>query len=307
MQLEKEYIYQVYLEGSFSKAAAKLFVTQPALSIAIRRVEQELGSPLFNRNSRPLKLTQVGALYIETVKKEYLLEQQLMRQIHDLQEVKAGEITIGGSHYMNAYVLPQYVAKFHELYPEVNVNFLETSSDRLISLLAEHQLDLTFSCDAEAIEQYEHYPAFKDTILLAVPERFPLPDEVRAKSLIASEVHECRHLDEAWPSVELQAFADLDFILLHAPVNLGYRSLKMFEEANIDPHIIIKVPQMVTTFHLAEQGLGAAFISDRLVSGNESNLHFFKINSVHTKRRYSVLLPNNEYTPAAVRAFIKLF
>ena len=72
MELEKNYIYQVYLHGSFSKAAEALFITQPALSIAIKKVEQEIGAAIFNRNQRPLTLTNIGELYISHIKQELL-------------------------------------------------------------------------------------------------------------------------------------------------------------------------------------------------------------------------------------------
>ena len=64
MELEKKYIYQVYQCGSFSKAAEALFITQPALSIAIKKVEQEIGAAIFNRSQRPLTLTSIGELYL---------------------------------------------------------------------------------------------------------------------------------------------------------------------------------------------------------------------------------------------------
>ena len=75
MELEKKYIYQVYQCGSFSKAAEALFITQPALSIAIKKVEQEIGAAIFNRSQRPLTLTSIGELYLQHIKKEMLLEQ----------------------------------------------------------------------------------------------------------------------------------------------------------------------------------------------------------------------------------------
>ena len=72
MELEKKYIYQVYQCGSFSKAAEALFITQPALSIAIKKVEQEIGAAIFNRSQRPLTLTSIGELYLQHIKKEML-------------------------------------------------------------------------------------------------------------------------------------------------------------------------------------------------------------------------------------------
>ena len=60
MQTEMEYVYRVYQEKSFSKAAEDLYITQPALSQAIRKVENALGMPIFDRSVRPMALTQAG-------------------------------------------------------------------------------------------------------------------------------------------------------------------------------------------------------------------------------------------------------
>lgn len=307
MELEKKYIYQVYLCGSFSKAAEALFITQPALSIAIKKVEQEIGAAIFNRNQRPLTLTSIGELYIEHIKKELLLEQQLAQQLNDIQGLKSGDLKIGGTHYMNAFLLPTYIARFNTLYPNINITMSETSSDVLIEMLKDNQLDFTFSCDEEVIKEFDSYPTFSDHILLAVPKDFSLSEQLLEQSLTATEIKKQQHLTESCPAVNLHAFTDISFIRIDAHVNLGRRTLKMFEEAEILPRIKVKVPQLVTAFQLAAHGIGATFISDRLVTGNEDSLLFFKLQSPHTERKYSLLLPHNVYIPRAVKEFIKLF
>lgn len=307
MELEKKYIYQVHQCGSFSKAAEALFITQPALSIAIKKVELEIGAAIFNRNQRPLTLTNIGKLYLEHIKKEMLLEQQLQQQIDDIHGLKAGDLKIGGTHYMNAYLLPSYIAKFNTLYPNINITMSETSSDVLIEMLKDNQLDFTFSCDEEVIKEFDSYPTFSDHILLAVPQSFKLSNELIGQSLSAIEIKHGIHLKENCPAVDLHQFTDYSFIRIDAHVNLGMRTLKMFEEAEILPRIKVKVPQLVTAFQLAEHGIGATFISDRLVTGNEDSLCFFKLQSKQAERKYSLLLPHNVYVPNAVMEFIKLF
>ena len=74
MQLEMRYVYQIYLDGSFSKAAKSLYITQPALSMAIQKVEADIGMPIFDRSTRPLTLTHAGHIYINTIKDIMLLE-----------------------------------------------------------------------------------------------------------------------------------------------------------------------------------------------------------------------------------------
>ena len=66
---EMKYVYEVYKEKSFSKAAKKLFISQPALSNMVRKAEKEMGAPIFDRSTIPLTVTKEGAYYIRTVEK----------------------------------------------------------------------------------------------------------------------------------------------------------------------------------------------------------------------------------------------
>lgn len=270
-------------------------------------MEQEIGAAIFNRSQRPLTLTSIGELYLQHIKKEMLLEQQLKQQIDDIHGLKSGDLKIGGTHYMNAYLLPSYIAQFNTLYPNINITMAETSSDMLIEMLRNNELDFTFSCDEDVVQEFDSYPTFSDHILLAVPQTFALSDKLLDDSLSAIEVRHGIHLSENCPSVDLHQFTDYNFIRIDAHVNLGMRTLKMFEEAEILPRIKVKVPQLVTAFQLAEHGIGATFISDKLVTGNESTLRFFKLQSKQAERKYSLLLPHNVYVPNAVIEFIKLF
>ena len=69
-----EYIYEVYKEKSFSKAAAALFISQPSLSANVKRVENRIGYPIFDRSTKPLQLTEVGKHYIRLLKKSWILK-----------------------------------------------------------------------------------------------------------------------------------------------------------------------------------------------------------------------------------------
>ena len=77
----KEYVYEVYEEKSFSKAAQKLYISQPALSTAIKKVEKKLGRPIFDRSTNPISLTPSGEIYIEAIEKLFALEQNTLNQM----------------------------------------------------------------------------------------------------------------------------------------------------------------------------------------------------------------------------------
>ena len=77
------YIETIYKEGSFSRAAQKLFVTQPALSAAVKRVESGMGEAIFDRTSRPLALTEAGEIYMEQIRRIAAVERETAVRISD--------------------------------------------------------------------------------------------------------------------------------------------------------------------------------------------------------------------------------
>ena len=86
------YVYEVYKTGSFSKAARNLYLTQPALSIAIKKEEQELGQPLFDRSTSRVTLTEAGKAYIESAETIRSLESGMRLYCSDLSGLRTGSV-----------------------------------------------------------------------------------------------------------------------------------------------------------------------------------------------------------------------
>ena len=305
MQQELEYIYEIYKSGSFSKAAENLYITQPALSMAVKKIESEIGMSIFDRATRPLKLTETGKIYIEAIEKFLTLEEDMNNKIHDIQELKSGNICIGGSHYINAYVLPDALTKYSALYPGIKINLIEASSAVLAEMLDEIKIDLTFSCNEELISKFEHYPAFHDYILLAVSkERLNLPC-----SLTSEDIKNNKHLEADCLSLPLEELKNLEYVILSEGNNLHDRAMKIFEAAGVEePKIKLKISQLATSYHLARANFAAAFVSDKMILSHpaEHKLNFYKINLPVTERLFFAVLPKREYTSKAVKTFIKI-
>lgn len=305
MEQDMKYIYQVYQDGSFSAAADHLYMTQPALSIAVKRVEETVGAELFDRSRRPLALTEAGKAYIDAIDHIRYTEEDLSRRIEDLRDMKTGVLRLGGTHFLNCYILAPILASFTKVYPGIQLELYEDSAVRLERRLQNRDLDLTFSCAEEIIEKYDHQPAFYDQVLLAVHKDTPLPSDLDERSLSAQDILNLRHVPRNCPAVNLTEFRDLEFILLREGNNLYTRSGQMFAEAGFTPKVKMTISQMVTSYRLADNGLGAVFISDRLVRSPKTNLRFFKIDSIYTERIFHFLLPKRDYMPFAVRGFIE--
>lgn len=300
-----KYIYQIYQDGSFSKAAEHLFMTQPALSIAVKRVESSLGAELFDRSRHPLELTQAGEFYLQAIRYIQNMENELKIAVNDLRELRTGLLRVGGTHYLNSYLLAGVLADFSREYPGIQLQITEDSSPKLVQALEKWELDLTFSCDPELVGRFEHRPAFHDHILLAVPQTAPVPQSAKEKALSAAEVLAGKHLLKDCPQVPLSLFQNLEYILLGQGNNLRERSIQMFDEAGFQPAVKMTLAQMVTAYRFADNGIGATFISDRLVRSSSSRLDFYKLDSPLTDRLFYFLLPEHNYTPFAVKAFLE--
>ena len=121
----KEYVYEIYRERSFSTAAQKLYTTQPALSNKIKRIEDEIGSPIFDRSTSPIQLTEVGKAYIEAVEQMIRLEENFANFLADTQNLKKGSLSIGSGAMFSSYVLPPLLAEYKAAFPCVEVSVQE--------------------------------------------------------------------------------------------------------------------------------------------------------------------------------------
>ena len=115
MERDLEYVYAVYQMGSFSKAAKFLFASQPTVSMAVQRVEDDLGYPVFDRQSHPLQLTAAGERFIQHVERVRESEKALRTEIDKIYRQEEEILRIGCSPLKSSYLMPEVIAKFHSL------------------------------------------------------------------------------------------------------------------------------------------------------------------------------------------------
>ena len=303
MQLEYEYILAVYRAGSFTKAAEMMHVTQPALSMSIKKIEKSIGMTLFDRSARPLELTDAGRAYIEGIKEIVVLENEISEKINDLHGLRTGNLHIGGSHFINTCILPDVMSGYSRKYPGISLRLSEASSASLAEMLNDNLIDITFSCRGDIIESFGYRPAFRDHILLAVsPETLSLECALSSEDVIAG-----KHLDENCQCIPFESMNDLEYVILSEGNNLHDRAMKIFDGLGITPRIKLELSQLSTSYHLARSNFGAAFVSDKMITAGENGLKFYKIDAPYTEREFYSVLPKREYISKAARAFIDLF
>ncbi|MBI4766706.1 MAG: LysR family transcriptional regulator [Deltaproteobacteria bacterium] len=134
--------YAVALEKNFSRAAEKLFRTQPAVSQSIHSLEDQLGQPLFLRQGRTTTLTQAGQILLEHVEEVFETLERGRFRLETLKDLKGGRLTISTSDTTACYLLPEVLSAFRKGYPEVEVNIRCKPSPLVAEQVLSHEADI---------------------------------------------------------------------------------------------------------------------------------------------------------------------
>ena len=161
----KEYIYAVYQEKSFSKAAKKLYVSQPWLSATIKKAEQELGLALFDRSTNPISLTEAGQYYIEKFEEITAIETEMHEHFKQMRDVGRTELHIGSSMFFCTYVLPSLMKEFQFLYPQVTLTLAEGGNKTLLEKLMNGRLDFLLEAEQPANSRIHAIPWASEEIV----------------------------------------------------------------------------------------------------------------------------------------------
>lgn len=113
----KDYVEAIYKEKNFGKAAEKLHVSQPALSAMIKRLEKELGAPIFNRKTSPISLTSFGAEYLKSASIVTDLEDRLKSMAYNENQLLSGELTLAGFNWASLLTPPVRLPNFSDYTP----------------------------------------------------------------------------------------------------------------------------------------------------------------------------------------------
>lgn len=143
MNLKQEYYMMTILqEGSITRAAKKLYVSQPSLSQMVKLVETNLGTPIFQRNTDPITLTLAGQKYMEAAKQLMTIEQNLKQELLEISQENSGTLRLGIPVQRAMQILPYIVPKFKARYPLVTLELFEHGSAATEALVLEGSVDL---------------------------------------------------------------------------------------------------------------------------------------------------------------------
>ena len=306
----KDIIYTIYQEQSFSKAAQKLFIAQPSLSLIVKKLEQKIGLPLFDRTTKPIQLTEAGREYIACAEQISHAESAFINYIQAANDLDAGSLGIGSNQLLSSLILPRYITKFAESYPNIQLTVLDANSTTLENAIHTGNLDLIIGNHKLPAEQFEQKLLVAERLLLAVPAGMPNLDAALPYRLTYQDILDNKHMDDRLPAVPLEMFSSVPFVLMNRDNDTRKATDALFSAMGFAPKILMEMDRLVTLYAYLELGLAASLVSDTLVknirSTNPDSIHFYPLPSAYTRRNIYVSYKKNRYYSKAMAKFIEM-
>jgi len=224
---------------NFGRAAARLSISQPRLSRQIQSLEHELGTPLFTRTTRGVRLTAAGRALIPEARRLLREAAALVEGARHLAEGGVGSLRIGFISTASYKVLPRVLPEFHRRRPGIQLALQETTSDAQIALLRDYELDVGVLVPPVVDAGFRYLPLMQEPLLAALPARRRWPRRVPLASLAAET-----------------------FVLFPRQAGVGLYDLIVgfCRSAGFTPRIGQEAVQMPTIVSLVAAGMGVALV-----------------------------------------------
>lgn len=273
-------------EGSFSRAAKKLFRTQPAVSLVIRKLEDEIGEPLFDRSSREGMLTDAGRVLEEYAQKLLNTRSEAMSALEELRHAERGRLSIGANEVTCLYILP-LLHEFRRNYPRVHIAIQRSLATKLPDSVLDHSVELgvlTYRPDNPGLRSVVVY---RDELVFVVPPTHPLAG--------AAEV-------------SLRDLGSECFVAHNVPSPYRNKVLEAFQKRRIPLHMDIELPTTEAIKKFVGMENGVALLPRITVQTelDRGELVGLKIRDLNFERKLRIVFRKGSQQSHAAQAFLNV-
>lgn len=303
---EMEYICTLWQERSFTRAAKKLYISQPALSATVRRVEEEFHIKIFDRSTKPFTLTLAGEEYIRSAEQILGIVNHMSRYFSKLSNLKTGKVTVGSSSFFCCYVLPEAIRRFQAQYPQIEIELVEGEVSDLQAKLQDERIDIMLCIENEVESGFMEAELWrKELLILAVPAQNPLNHLLSPYRLSHCDIQKKRHLEPSWKKISLDYFQSECFLCLPKGNDIYRRTVEMCSEAGFEPQISCAPSQQLTAYHMVRANMGITFIRQQLLQyvPDTKDVYFYSIDSKRVSRDICLACKSRRVLPAAAEEF----
>ena len=291
-----EYFLTIVKERSISKAAERLYLSQPYLSQYLAKLEGELGVVLLDRSHSPLKLTAAGELFHAYLERQGFLDRQLVSDLRDLQDRKRPVLHIGVSPWRGSTLLPDILPTFEEQYSDVQVVLHEAPVPELGELAVANVIDFCVMQIPNDLTELTYEPVMRERIFLAGHRDHPL---FRGLNSTYSDPR---------PFPDLRLLEHERLIMLPNDWRLSKLLYNTFSVHSMEPQNILVTTNTTTAINLAAEKMGIAFLQESGVPRTPylDRLACFTLGEPPLTCPLAVVYKKNGFLSPAARTFIDL-
>jgi DNA-binding transcriptional LysR family regulator len=281
-----EVLAVVAREKSFSRAAESLNRTQPAISQAVRRLEQEIGEKLFDRSSKDGTLTLAGEVLLDYAKQMLNLRLTAQNAIKEMRDLHHGKVTISANEHTVFYLLP-IVQEFRRLYPLVKIEVQRGVASRIPKEVMAREVELGIISFKPNDNSVKSISVGTDELALIVSPNHSLANK---------------------SSVSVKELGVETFIAHNAPSPYRQKVIETFEKHNTRLNISVELPSLEAIKRLVEKGVGVALIPKLTAQTEIANgqLKALSVPEMKLERKLHIIYRRNSVLSHAAKVFLKL-
>lgn len=279
------YLVAVADSGSFTTAAQKLGLSQPSLSLGIKRLEDEIGHPLFDRLTRRVVPTEAGSLLLDAARSLFADLDRVKTEISELRGEVNGVLRVGTIPTMAPFILPGLVAEFTAQYPDVEVNVVETVTDRLLQMLEGGEIDVALTSILQERTGINIETVAEEELLAIVPEKHKLAG----------------HDPVNWKQLEQEKF-----LVLGSEHCLAEQMSRFCRKNRVTGQTMLEGAQLATIAAMVERGMGVSLVPALMTRGNYPGCWFGHVADPRPHRPICLAWSVLRYRSKAARAFIEM-
>lgn len=264
-----EYVTAIARTGSFSQSARLLFISQPALSQYIRRLEKNLGVTLFYRSRSKVELTPAGACYVK--KGEAILRQmqELEQTIRHWQQADQQQVSIGVSQFYGKWFLTPYLQDIQKLLPGYRIQIVDGESRQLELQMVQRKLDFAIFPEPVIHKEIRFLPLGTEEILFAFSK-----ENQEAMVLLSQAFHD--------GFLDLRYYQDFPFVLPKEGLKMHKAALTICRHLGFQPQSVYSSENLDTVYSLINHNYGVGFLPDviaRNYNPQTNHVRFFHFQS----------------------------
>jgi DNA-binding transcriptional LysR family regulator len=239
-----EYFRMVCRENNITKAAGRLHVSQPSVTVGIQRLEEELGVKLLDRSEKKIAITAEGRIFLQRAEEILARVGDSVAEMNDYRLNHGGSIRVGITAIMGAVLFPSAFSRFRRDYPNVQITVLEEGSLSVRNRLESGDLDIGIMITSDLPPRLESLPISTGQILVCLPFAHPLGER---------------------SSIPMNELRDQPFILFREDTYSRRIILEECAKFGFTPRIVFSSSQIGTVLELVKQGVGISFFIEEVL------------------------------------------